>query len=56
MNIGYLTFFKIGKVMRHIHLLEPGKVPRDEEFKFRNRAKALVDRWHGILNSNSTLS
>ncbi|KAJ7712927.1 hypothetical protein B0H14DRAFT_3902119 [Mycena olivaceomarginata] len=54
MNIGYLTFSKIGKVMRHIHLLEPGKVPRDEEFKFRDRAKALVDRWHGILNSNST--
>ncbi|KAF8186139.1 hypothetical protein K438DRAFT_1765472 [Mycena galopus ATCC 62051] len=54
MNIGYLTFSKIGKVMRHIHLLEPAKVPRDDEFHFRDRAKALVDKWHGILNSNST--
>jgi hypothetical protein len=38
--------------MRHIHLLEPSKVPRDGEFKFRDRAKALVDKWHGILNAN----
>ncbi|KAJ7748220.1 hypothetical protein DFH07DRAFT_830462 [Mycena maculata] len=52
MNIEYLTFSKIGKVMRHIHLLEAGKVPRDDEFKFRDRAKALVDKWHQILNAN----
>ncbi|KAJ7190674.1 hypothetical protein GGX14DRAFT_482924 [Mycena pura] len=52
MNIDYLTFSKIGKVMRHIHLLEPSKVPRDNEFQFRDRAKALVDRWHQILNAN----
>ncbi|KAJ7627014.1 hypothetical protein FB45DRAFT_920497 [Roridomyces roridus] len=52
MNIDYLTFSKIGKVMRHIHLLEPHKVPRDGEFKFRDRAKALVDKWHQILNAN----
>ncbi|KAJ6528499.1 hypothetical protein B0H19DRAFT_1194569 [Mycena capillaripes] len=38
--------------MRHIHLLEPAKVPCDDEFKFRDRAKALVDKWHGILNAN----
>ncbi|KAF7343715.1 PWWP domain-containing protein [Mycena sanguinolenta] len=54
MNIGYLTFSKIGKVMRHIHLLDAAKVPRDDEFHFRDRAKALVDKWHEILNSNST--
>jgi hypothetical protein len=47
-----VQFSKIGKVMRHIHLLEPGKVPRDDEYKFRDRAKALVDKWHGILNAN----
>lgn len=38
--------------MRHINLLEPSKVPRDDEFKFRDRAKALVDKWHEILNAN----
>ncbi|KAJ7082124.1 hypothetical protein C8R44DRAFT_823154 [Mycena epipterygia] len=52
MNIDYLTFSKIGKVMRHIHLLDAHKVPRDEEFNFRERAKALVDKWHQILNAN----
>jgi len=45
-------FSKIGKVMRHIAVLAEDKVPRDEEFKFRDRAKALVDKWHQILNAN----
>ncbi|KAJ7605270.1 hypothetical protein DFH06DRAFT_1253123 [Mycena polygramma] len=51
MNIEYLTFSKIGKVMRLIHQLEPGTVPCDEEFKFRDRAKALVDKWQGMINA-----
>lgn len=37
--------------MRHIHLLEPGKVPRDDEFKFRDRANALVNKWRQILET-----
>ncbi|KAF8634291.1 hypothetical protein AX17_004245 [Amanita inopinata Kibby_2008] len=51
-NIQYLSFSKIGKVMRHIAVLPAEKVPRDDEFKFRERAKALVDKWHQILNAN----
>ncbi|EIW83102.1 hypothetical protein CONPUDRAFT_89090 [Coniophora puteana RWD-64-598 SS2] len=59
--IQYLSFSKIGKVMRHIFALPPEKVPRDDEFKFRQRAKALVDKWHAILggdkaNENGTKS
>ncbi|KAG8214098.1 hypothetical protein J3R82DRAFT_10856 [Butyriboletus roseoflavus] len=50
--INFLSFSKIGKVMRHIAALTPDKVPRDEEFKFRARAKALVDKWHAILGAN----
>lgn len=38
--------------MRHIAILAHEKVPRDDEFKFRDRAKALVDKWHQILNAN----
>ena len=38
--------------MRHIAVLPEEKVPRDAEFKFRDRAKALVDKWHQILNAN----
>ncbi|KDR67039.1 hypothetical protein GALMADRAFT_216707 [Galerina marginata CBS 339.88] len=53
MTIEQLQFSKIGKVMRHIAALSDDKVPpRDEEFKFRARAKALVDKWHQILNAN----
>ncbi|PFH53662.1 hypothetical protein AMATHDRAFT_900 [Amanita thiersii Skay4041] len=51
-NIQYLSFSKIGKVMRHIAALTSDKIPRDDEFKFRERAKALVDKWHQILNAN----
>lgn len=52
MNIQYLSYSKIGKVMRHIHLQPSEKIPRDDEFSFRSRAKALVDRWHNILSTN----
>ncbi|KAF8134461.1 hypothetical protein EV363DRAFT_1562127 [Boletus edulis] len=50
--INFLSFSKIGKVMRHIAALQPDRVPRDELFKFRARAKALVDKWHAILGAN----
>ncbi|KAI0074405.1 hypothetical protein K474DRAFT_1601468 [Panus rudis PR-1116 ss-1] len=52
MTINYLQYSKIGKVMRHIHVLPTDKVPRDDEFKFRERAKALIDKWHSVLESN----
>lgn len=51
-SVQYLQFSKIGKVMRHIAVLTDEKVPRDVEFRFRERAKALVDRWHQVLNAN----
>jgi hypothetical protein len=38
--------------MRHIAALDDGKIPGDDEFKFRIRAKNLVDKWHQILNAN----
>lgn len=39
--------------MRHIATLAPEKIPpRENEFNFRKRAKALVDKWHQILNAN----
>lgn len=49
--IDYLSFSKIGKVMRHIAALSVEKVPRDEEFHFRTRAKALVEKWHTIVDA-----
>ena len=38
--------------MRHIHLQPPEKIPRDDEFNFRQRAKALVDKWQTIAEPN----
>ncbi|RDX55244.1 hypothetical protein OH76DRAFT_880528 [Lentinus brumalis] len=52
MTMEYLLFSKIGKVMRHIYVLADEKVPRDDEFKFRERAKVLVDKWHDIAKTN----
>ena len=50
-HIDDLQYSKIGKVMRHIHRQPLDKVPRDEEFQIRSRAKALVDKWDAILNA-----
>ncbi|KAF8203464.1 hypothetical protein K438DRAFT_1757785 [Mycena galopus ATCC 62051] len=52
MNIGYLNSSKIGKVMRPIHLRLPNRVTWDDEFRFRDRAGVLVNKWHNLLNSN----
>ncbi len=52
LHINDLQYSKIGKVMRHIHMQPSDKVPRDDEFHFRSRAKALVDKWHVILSAN----
>ncbi|KAH6885565.1 hypothetical protein BKA70DRAFT_1337292 [Coprinopsis sp. MPI-PUGE-AT-0042] len=51
MTIEHLQFSKIGKVMRHIAALPEDKVPRDHEFKFRERSDVLVKKWHQILNA-----
>jgi hypothetical protein len=40
--------------MRHIAALTEPQVPRDTEYKFRERAKALVERWQGILSASKT--
>lgn len=53
--IDYLSFSKIGKVMRHIAALSVEKVPRDEEFHFRTRAKALVEKWHTIVDAKKAV-
>ncbi|KAG6898968.1 hypothetical protein C0993_002146 [Termitomyces sp. T159_Od127] len=51
MTVAQLQFSKIGKVMRHITLLEDKRVPRDAEFSFRARAQALVERWQSVLGA-----
>lgn len=36
--------------MRHIHALAPSKIPRNDEFHFKERAKVLVDKWAVLIN------
>ncbi|KAG9023303.1 hypothetical protein FS837_005869, partial [Tulasnella sp. UAMH 9824] len=43
MTIEYLEYSKIGKVMRRISMLTD--IPGDDEFRFRERAGALLGRW-----------
>ena len=40
--------------MRHIAQLESSKIPRDDEFKFKDRAQALVNKWHGMIDKHGT--
>ena len=40
--------------MRHIYNLPESKLPRDAEFKFKERAKTLVEKWHDILNASKS--
>jgi len=39
--------------MRHIAQKDNSEIPRDDEFKFRDRAQALVNKWHQILNATT---
>jgi len=43
MTVNYLAFSKIGKVMRHIR--NKDEIPRQEEFRFQERARALIEQW-----------
>ena len=43
MEVGYLSSTKIGKVMRHIG--DKDEIPRQEEFRFQERARALLTQW-----------
>jgi len=47
LTIQYLSFSKIGKVMRRIAQLS--EIPRDDEFKFKERAMNLVTKWQGMV-------
>ncbi|KZV67155.1 hypothetical protein PENSPDRAFT_755170 [Peniophora sp. CONT] len=54
MTIDHLAYSKIGKVMRHIVLLDTEALPQDvdDAFKFRKRARKLIDRWQTSLHRN----
>ncbi|EEB96862.1 hypothetical protein MPER_03925 [Moniliophthora perniciosa FA553] len=56
MTVEQLSYSKIVKVLRHITALDPTKdrIPRDEEFKFRERSTALVNKWNSPSPAGET--
>lgn len=38
--------------MRHIAALESEKVPGDAEFKFKDRAQVLVNKWQAVISKD----
>ena len=49
-----LLQMKIHKVMKAVAKLE--NIPRDDEFKLRERARAMYERWRDMLKVSSTAS
>jgi len=49
LSIAYLQHSKIGKVARMIATLPASHIPREEEFRFRERAARLVGIWQNIV-------
>jgi hypothetical protein len=52
LTIAILQSTKIGKVMRKISTLPKSSVPRDDEFKIRERAGKLVQSWQAIVEKH----
>ncbi|EJD44218.1 Tudor/PWWP/MBT [Auricularia subglabra TFB-10046 SS5] len=52
-KVEYLTYSKIGKVMRHIASLDDAAIPREGEFGFKRRAGDLVSKWHKVANASN---
>ena len=47
----YFQYTKFGKVMRHITGKPDAEVPHNDEYKFKDRAQALVNKWHALNQS-----
>lgn len=50
MTVEYLSYSKIGKVMRKI--IQLTNIPSDEQFHFRQRAQALVTKWQQLITTS----
>ncbi|CAE6433812.1 PWWP domain-containing protein 1 OS=Schizosaccharomyces pombe (strain 972 / ATCC 24843) GN=pdp1 PE=1 SV=1 [Rhizoctonia solani AG-1 IB] len=50
MTVEYLSYSKIGKVMRKI--IQLTAIPADEQYHFRQRAQALVTKWQQLITTS----
>ncbi|KAF8602530.1 hypothetical protein BDV93DRAFT_545196 [Ceratobasidium sp. AG-I] len=50
MTVEYLSYSKIGKVMRKI--IQLTNIPSDDQYHFRERAQALVTKWQQLITTS----
>ncbi|CAE6404498.1 unnamed protein product [Rhizoctonia solani] len=50
MTVEYLSYSKIGKVMRKI--IQLPSIPSDDQYHFRQRAQALVTKWQQLITTS----
>ncbi|CAE6479640.1 unnamed protein product [Rhizoctonia solani] len=50
MTVEYLSYSKIGKVMRKI--IQLPTIPSDEQYHFRQRAQSLVAKWQQLITTS----
>ncbi|QRW08642.1 PWWP domain protein [Ceratobasidium sp. AG-Ba] len=50
MTVEYLSYSKIGKVMRKI--IQLPNIPSDEQYHFRQRASSLVTKWQQLITTS----
>lgn len=49
LKITHLRTSKLGKLMKYISAMPPEVIPKDSEYKFRERARALMDKFREII-------
>jgi hypothetical protein len=52
LEVSIIRATKINKVLKAILKLD--SIPREDDFKFRARSQALLDRWNKLMASDST--
>ncbi|KAL0957088.1 hypothetical protein HGRIS_003183 [Hohenbuehelia grisea] len=49
MSISELQYSKLGKVMRHVAAIDDGVIPLEPQYRIRERARTLNERWLEVL-------
>ncbi|KAG8905145.1 hypothetical protein FRB99_000611 [Tulasnella sp. 403] len=52
MTVEYLTYSKIGKVLRYIAITDPPPAG-DDQYNFRQRSKVLIDKWVLVISDSN---
>ncbi|KXN88589.1 hypothetical protein AN958_07078 [Leucoagaricus sp. SymC.cos] len=56
MTAEQLQFSKFAKLIHHITVLDNNEIPRNTEFRCKERVDALWKKWQEILNTSKSTS